>query len=90
MMARGGTAVWMGLGEDTCEIDGRAVVTRELEIKGSYAYGLKDFAQALALLSQRAFPVQKFISETQLESGQQFFEYLASGHSALMKVVFRI
>jgi len=78
------------LGEDACELDGRAIVTRELEIKGSYAYGLKDFARALDILAERVFPIQQFVSEKPLESGQQIFEELASGQSALMKVVFRI
>ena len=90
MLAPGSTTVWIGLGEDACELDGRAIVTRELEIKGSYAYGLKDFARALDILAERVFPIQQFVSEKPLESGQQIFEELASGQSALMKVVFRI
>lgn len=89
-LAAGGTAVWIGLGEDFCEIDGRAMVTRELEIKGSYAYDLKDFARAISLLAQKTFPVQAFVSEAQLEQGQAVFEELASGHSPLLKAVFRI
>jgi L-iditol 2-dehydrogenase len=90
MMSPGSVAVWIGLGEDNCELDGRAIVTRELEVKGSYAYGLRDFAQALEILARRAFPVQQFVSERPLDTGQQIFEELAGGQSTLMKVIFRI
>jgi threonine dehydrogenase-like Zn-dependent dehydrogenase len=90
MMAPGSAAVWVGLGEDSCELNGRAIVTRELEIRGSYAYGFKDFAQALEILARHVFPVPHFVSERPLESGQQVFEELAGGQSGLMKVVFQI
>lgn len=88
--APGGRIVWIGLGEDLCEIDGRVVVTRELEIKGSYAYGLQDFARSIAMIEQRVLPLTSFISESPLEQGQAVFEELASGNSSLMKSVFRI
>lgn len=86
--APGGTAVWIGLGEDLCEIDGRAIVTREIKIKGSYAYGLEDFGRALSLLEQKTLPIRSFISEAKLDQGQAIFEELASGHSSLMKAIF--
>lgn len=88
--APGGTVVWIGLAEDLAEIDGRALVTRELELKGSYAYTREDFAQALALLEQKALPVSSFASEVPLEEGQRVFEELASGRSPLLKVIFKI
>lgn len=88
--APGGKMVWIGLSEDLCEIDGRAIVTRELEIKGSYAYGLQDFARSIAMIAQRILPLDSFIYETTLEQGQAVFEELASGQSPLVKAVFRI
>ena len=88
--APGGRIVWVGLGEDLCEIDSRAVVTRELEIKGSYAYGLQDFARSIAMIEQKALPLASFVSESPLERGQEVFEELASGNSSLMKSVLRI
>lgn len=90
LTAPGGTNVWIGFGDDGAEIDGRVVITREIEIKGSYAYGVDDFTQAIALLSQKTIPVDKFVVEATLERGQNIFEDLASGHSSLMKAVFRI
>jgi L-iditol 2-dehydrogenase len=86
----GGTVVWIGLGGDICEIDGRAVVTREVEIKGSYAYSKHDFARAIALIEQRAIPVHSFISEVRLEQGQSVFDELTNGQTTTMKAVFNL
>lgn len=86
--ASGGTVIWIGLAGDVCEIDGRAVVTREVEIKGSYAYGRNDFARSISLLQQGSLPLGLLVSEVQLDQGQQVFEDLASGYTSLMKAVF--
>lgn len=88
--APGGANIWIGLSEDRAEVDGRIIITREIEIKGSYAYGLQDFAQAITLLQQKTIPIETFVHETALEQGQAIFEDLASGRSSLMKAVFRI
>jgi L-iditol 2-dehydrogenase len=88
--ALGGTVVWIGLGGDICEIDGRAVVTREVEIKGSYAYSKQDFARAMALIEQRAIPIHSFISEVRLDQGQSVFDELTNGQTAMMKAVFNL
>jgi threonine dehydrogenase-like Zn-dependent dehydrogenase len=88
--AFGGTMVWIGLGEDICEIDGRAIVTRELEVKGSYAYAKQDFARAIALLEQKVIPITSFISEARLDQGQSVFGELTSGRTAMMKVIFKL
>lgn len=89
-LAPGGVAVWIGLSGDEGTIDGRAVVTREIEIKGSYAYRRDDFARAISILDEGKLPVRAFVEERRLESGQSSFEALASGRSPAMKVVFSI
>ena len=86
--ARGRTVVWIGLGGDRTELDGRSVVTREIEIKGSYAYGLKDFERSMSILAEKNFPIASLVTEARLEQGQSMFEDLASGVSSLMKLVF--
>ena len=86
--AHGGTVVWIGLGGDQTELDGRSVVTREIEIKGSYAYGLKDFERSMSILAEKTFPMASLVREARLEQGQSMFEDLASGVSSLMKLVF--
>jgi L-iditol 2-dehydrogenase len=87
--APGATLAWIGLQEDFCEIDGRAIVTKEIEIKGSYAYGLQDFARAIALIEQNSLPLSSLITESMFSDGQKVFEELASGSSALTKAVLK-
>lgn len=89
-LSPGGVAVWIGLSSDEAEIDGRTVVTREIEIKGSYAYSRDDFARAISFLTEGKLPVCDFVDERQLESGQSSFEALVTGDSSLMKIVFSI
>lgn len=88
-LAPGGIAVWIGLSGDLCEMDARTIVTREIEIRGSYAYGLADFRRAMSIMEQKIFPATPFVSERKVEDGQAIFEELTSGHSSLMKTVFR-
>ncbi len=88
--AAGGCCVWIGLAEEECEIDGRDIVTREVQIQGSYAYTKADFAQAIALLEQKFFPLEALISQTTLEEGQNVFADLATGHSKITKAIFAI
>lgn len=88
--AIGGSVAWIGLAEDEARIDARAVVTREIELRGSYAYTPSDFKAALQVIASGAFPVDIVVSERRLEEGQQVFEDLASGTSQLVKVIFQI
>ena len=89
-LAPGGTAVWIGLSGGMAEIDGTAVVRREVEIKGSYAYDFDDFRGALSMLASKSFPVDRVVSRSALAEGQSVFEELAKRNTSLMKVVFEI
>jgi methionine synthase II (cobalamin-independent) len=40
LTAPDGTNVWIGFGNDRAEVDGRVIITREIEIKGSYTCAL--------------------------------------------------
>lgn len=86
--APGGTIVWIGLSELGSEIEARSVVTREVDIRGSYAYSQDDFAEAIALLEKKTLPVASALFETRLEQGQAVFEDLATQHTKIMKAVF--
>ena len=86
--AIGGTAVWIGLEEDLCEIDSRPVVTREVQIRGTYAYTKADFARAISLLETKALPHTTFTHIADFTDGQAIFDDLASGHSSITKAVF--
>jgi threonine dehydrogenase-like Zn-dependent dehydrogenase len=86
--APGGTIVWIGLSELDCELEARSVVTREVDIRGSYAYSQDDFAEAMALLETKTLPVASSLLETGLDQGQAVFEDLATHHTKIMKAVF--
>jgi threonine dehydrogenase-like Zn-dependent dehydrogenase len=88
--AVGGSVAWIGLAEDEARIDARAVVTREIEIRGSYAYAPNNFEQALELIASGVFPAGALVTERPLDKGQEVFEELTSGASRLVKVVFQI
>jgi L-iditol 2-dehydrogenase len=89
-VAPGGTVAWIGLSADTAEIEARTIVTREIDIKGSYAYRLEDFGHAMSILAEKIFPVEAVVSRANLADGQSIFEDLASGYTSLMKVVFEL
>jgi len=86
--ASGGTIVWIGLSELSCELEARSVVTREVDIRGSYAYSRDDFNEAIALLATKTLPVTSALLETELEHGQTVFEDLESQQTKIMKAVF--
>jgi threonine dehydrogenase-like Zn-dependent dehydrogenase len=80
--------VWIGLEEDLCEIDSRAVVTREVQIRSSYAYNKSTFRRAISLLEAKALPHKIFTHIANFSEGQAVFDDLASGRSSITKAVF--
>jgi L-iditol 2-dehydrogenase len=88
--AAGGTAVCIGLEEEVCAADTRPLVTREVDLKGSYAYTRADFADAIELLQRKLLPWETFVTKAQLAQGQAIVDDLATGSSAIMKAVFEI
>ena len=88
--ASGGTILCIGLEEEVCAVDTRSIVTRELDVKGAYAYTRSDFAEALYLLERNVLPWQRLVTRTRLTQGQAVFEDLASGHSSILKAVFEM
>ena len=53
--ASGGTIICIGLEEEVCAVDTRSIVTRELDVKGAYAYTRSDFAEALSCSNEICF-----------------------------------
>src|SRR5213594_2287526 len=51
--APGSTVVCIGLEEEVCGVDTRPIVTREVDLKGAYAYTRADFADALSMLERK-------------------------------------
>lgn len=88
--ATGGMVLCIGLEEEVCAVDTRTVVTREVDLRGAYAYTRADFAEALSILDRKLLPCEALVTRTVLAEGQSIFEDLASGQSSIMKAVFEI
>jgi threonine dehydrogenase-like Zn-dependent dehydrogenase len=86
----GGTVICIGLEEEVCSVDTRSLVTRELDVKGAYAYSRSDFAEALSMLDRKLLPWSRVVTKAGLAQGQAIFDDLASGHSSILKAVFEI
>jgi L-iditol 2-dehydrogenase len=84
----GAISVWIGLEDDQTGLGGMAIVNRELQIRGSYAYTRRDFAKAIDLLEQKLLPTQEFVSQAGLDTGPEVFEKLAAPHCPMTKAVF--
>jgi L-iditol 2-dehydrogenase len=88
--ATGGTVLCIGLEEEVCSVDTRPLVTREVDVRGAYAYSRSDFAEALSMLDRKLLPWSRVVTNTSLAQGQAIFDDLASGHSSVLKAVFEI
>jgi L-iditol 2-dehydrogenase len=88
--ASGGTVICIGLEEEICPVDTRPLVTREVDVRGAYAYSRSDFAEALSMLDRKLLPWNRVVTNASLAQGQAIFDDLASGHSSVLKAVFEI
>jgi threonine dehydrogenase-like Zn-dependent dehydrogenase len=88
--ATGGTVLCIGLEEEVCSVDTRPLVTREVDVRGAYAYSRSDFAEALSMLDRKLLPWNQVVTKAGLAQGQAIFDDLASGHSSILKAVFEI
>lgn len=86
----GGAIVWIGNSERIVEVDMQAVVTRELQIIGSYGMNERDFGRALAMLSDGRIDAEHLISRrAALEEGPTLFDELLRDE-AIVKCVIEI
>ncbi|PYT21009.1 MAG: galactitol-1-phosphate 5-dehydrogenase [Acidobacteria bacterium] len=88
--ASGGAVICIGLEDEVCAVDTRPIVTREVDVKGAYAYTRPDFAEALSMLARKLLPWESLVTKSALPQGQAIFDDLASGHSSILKAVFEI
>ena len=61
-VANHGRVVWVGNAAKMVEINMQSVVTREVFLRGSYAYDAADFEQCLKLMAERKLDVTNIIS----------------------------
>lgn len=85
----GGTSIWLGQGEKTVQIGMLDIVTRELNVSGSFTYGLQDFKSAVDMLNSGSIDPEPIISE-EVPMGQaaEWFEKLKKPE-ALVKVILK-
>lgn len=84
----GGACIWIGNSAKMININMQEVVTRELNISGTYIYTHKEFGEALDLLSEGNIDIEAVISKViTLEEGPKMFNKLANDASQLIKVV---
>ena len=74
-----GRAVWIGNAAKMVSVNMQSVVTKELQINGSYIYSLEDFKTCVALLSEKAIDVKPIITHhMDLSRGVEAFDMLRS------------
>ncbi len=85
----GGRSVWLGQGKKIVEIGMLDIVTRELNISGSFTYGLDAFKSAVDMLNRGDIDVDPVISrEVPMSQGAEWFEKLKKPEE-LVKVILR-
>ncbi len=83
-----GKAVWIGNNRKMIEMNMQEVVTRELQIFGSFLYGYKEFGEVVGLLNDGKLNVKPLISkEIRLDEAAAYFEKLKNHEDNLIKVV---
>ena len=84
----GGTCVWIGNSAKMIDINMQEVVTRELNIHGTYIYTHKEFGETVELISKGGIDIKPVISRyVTLDGGPETFEALASMKENLIKAV---
>ena len=84
----GGTAVWIGNNKPVIQVHMQQIVTRELQVKGSFLYSLEDFRIVVELINAGKVQVKGLVSaETDLEGAAGYFKTLAENPGDLVKVV---
>ena len=72
----GGTAVWLGLAQDSAGFDGNALIRSEKRVLGSFAYSDEEFARATELLRNWDL---SWTSHYPLTDGAKIFTGLMNG-----------
>lgn len=83
-----GRIVWAGNAAKMIEISMQNIVTRELSIRGTYAFTDKDFSGALQMLEEQRIPAKEIVTRiVKLEDTTDAFEELVKGAGKDIKVL---
>ena len=85
----GGTAVWIGNSAKMITVNMQEVVTRELQVIGSFLYAFEEFGDVVEILNRGELDVEPVISlrVPMMEKGIDLFAKLASDPGPLIKVI---
>lgn len=84
----GGNVTWIGNSAKMIEINMQSVVTREITVRGTYAFTDYEFGKSIQAMASGRIDVQPLIEKVApLAEGPAYFKQLASGEIDLVKVV---
>jgi 2-desacetyl-2-hydroxyethyl bacteriochlorophyllide A dehydrogenase len=83
-----GTCVWVGNSAKIINIDMQNVVTREINILGTYTYTHYEFGKAVELLSTNNLKIKPMVSKiAPLDEGPEMMKKLAKSTNKYIKVI---
>jgi len=86
-----GQVVWIGNSAPTVNLNMQTVVTREINIQGSYIYTEADFRECIRLLSEQPQDFTGIISDVvSLEDAEESFRELSQGAGSKLKVLVKL
>lgn len=83
-----GQVIWIGNSAPMVTLNMQTVVTREVNIQGSYIYSAEDFRECIQLLSEKPQDFTGIISDVvSLEDAQDAFQELSQGATSKIKIL---
>ncbi|MDO8685645.1 MAG: alcohol dehydrogenase catalytic domain-containing protein [Clostridiales bacterium] len=88
VLKKNGICVWVGNSEKMINVNMQEVVTKELNITGTYAYTHQEFGETINLLAGHNLDLDSMISNVvHLDEGPLMFKRLVKESSELIKVI---
>jgi (R,R)-butanediol dehydrogenase/meso-butanediol dehydrogenase/diacetyl reductase len=89
MLARGGTALFLGTEDNETNLPFGDLIRREIGVQTSYAYNETDFATAFDFVVEGGANTAAFTEIVPMEEGQGAFDRLVSGPGGCLKIALR-
>jgi L-iditol 2-dehydrogenase len=86
-LAFGGTAVWIGISDKHIDLEMQKIVTRELNVKGTFLYGFEEFKTVVEMLNEGKLNIDPILSkEITLKELPETMAQMAAGAGDIIKV----
>lgn len=83
-----GVVIWIGNSQRMIQIDMQAVVTRELNVMGSYGMTDEEFQRGLSMLADGRIPTERLINRrARLDEGPELFDQLLASPETIKCVI---